>query len=219
MPRPLLAPFILLATALALIAGLWLLAAAPGVAETLALSPSQISEAPYSALTFILVHAGPAHAAVNVAVIFAAALYARRRHCLRPALGWALAATPVAAMAFCAVARLAHTSDASLTGASVPAFALAAFACVVSRRRRLAIGVAVLAVVDIFGPNAGGGLAHCAAAAVGMAGAHCTLAAKRRRLARRELAAKAARLKAQTSGFASLNADERDLLTSHNHSQ
>lgn len=184
------------------------------MSDILTLCPDELSSRPYTLATYALVHGSALHAVINLLVIAAAIAYACRLRCVKAALGASLVAVVAAAGVFCIFTYIADAPESTLSGASAPAFALAAFVCMVGRKPWLALLLALLAVAGIFGPNSGGGAAHCTAVAVGVAGACLTLRRRQRSAAARRLKIEMVRLKVHTSGYASLSNDERRLLSS-----
>jgi len=176
-----------------------------------ALSAQTLAAAPYSLLTYMAVHAGALHVGLNAAMLLAAGTVAERIGGSGRVALVAAVAVPAAGLAFCAVTAALHP-DATLEGASSAAIALAAYAVTMLRRRIPLILLGALAVAMIFGPNAGGGVAHCAGFAVGAAIAATDLRRRDRR--QREADAERDRIlrKAEDSGYASLSDDERRML-------
>lgn len=182
--------------------------------SALSLCPAHLAEAPYTLLTYVAVHGSALHATVNLAAIAAACCCALRMRCQGAAMASAALAVPAAGAVFCIAAALAGTPQATLSGASAPAFALAAFVCYAGAHRRLTLLIAALALAGIFGPNAGGAAAHCTAVAAGAGGAAIHLHMAGRRLLARRRFLKSLHDKVQTSGYASLSAEERRALSS-----
>lgn len=183
----------------------------------LVLSPSTLAARPYTLLTYAIVHAGAWHAAVNVAAIVAGAAYMvlKRRAVLL--LPLAVLSVVVAGLAFCAAAAVARHPGASLAGASALVFALVAYASVYGGHRLLSALLGALALAGLFGPNAGGAVAHCAGMAVGALVAWLDLRRLHRRRAAAALRREQLRRKVLASGYASLTDAERRCLQPDNH--
>lgn len=182
--------------------------------DALALSPVSLAARPYTLVTYMLAHAGAWHVAVNAAAIVAGGAYMILKRRAALLLPLAVLAAIISGLAFCAAAYMAGHDSATLVGASAPAFALAAYASVYGQHRLLSVLLAALALAGLFGPNAGGAVAHCAGCATGAAAAWLD------RLRLRRIARESARRreelrrKVHTSGYASLSDDERRSLTS-----
>lgn len=182
--------------------------------DALTLSPVSLCARPYTLVTYTLAHAGVWHAVVNAAALVAGGAYMilkRRAALLLPLV---LLSAILSGLAFCGAAYVAGHDRATLVGASAPAFALAAYASVYGRHRLLAVLLAALALAGLFGPNAGGAVAHCAGFATGAAAAWLDLRRGRRKAAGVARRREALRRKVHVSGYASLTDDERRQLTS-----
>lgn len=175
------------------------------------LSASTVVSAPYRLLTYTVSHAGWLHVGANAAMLLIAAEAAIRLGGAARAAMVALAAAVAAGLIFCA-ATAALNPDATLEGASAVALALAAYDTALMRARIPKYLLGLLAVAMIFGPNAGGGLAHCAGFAVGLAFA--SVHNRRSERLRAHMLAERDRIrrKAEDSGYASLTPGERNLL-------
>lgn len=173
-----------------------------------------LASTPWTALTYMFSHASLIHFVVNIAVLIVAGCKLESSAGSVATLVVYLGGGLAGGLAFVIACSWAGVAEASLTGASAATLALCAAAlCTIpgiiqklKQTPAAAAGVALSVVIvmwGMIGDNPGGSLAHLAGIAAGIAGA---LFLRRRR---EEFDNTAVINKAQQSGYASLNAEER----------
>ena len=175
------------------------------------LSAVSLTRVPHSLLTYVAVHAGATHLCINVAVVLCAGAVAEKLGGHMRTLLIALISIPVAGLVFCATTA-GINPDTTLEGASSVALALAAYAAAMQRTRLPLMLLGLLCAAMIFGPNAGGGIAHCTGFATGAVAAMLHSRSISRRTSARDTERCRIRRKAEDSGYSSLSEHERKIL-------
>lgn len=200
------------------------------IATAAGADPAPLSLHPSSSaaawLTYMFCHAEAIHFITNLAVIVVAGVWLEHAVGHTATLIAYLAGGLAGALLFITACRLLDVADASLTGASAAALALAAGALasvpgilVRIRRSRAAVaGITLIAVIVLWGlagDNPGGALAHAGGVAAGLA---VTLIAVRMRRTTSANTTPHSDLitKVRVSGYSSLSREERRRLAADN---
>lgn len=184
-------------------------------ARRMALDVMAVPMRPYTMLTYVLCHDDLLSFLFNIAVTASCLVWIESAagrghlHALRTALSGIL----IPAGAFVLSALAFDAPAMTLTGASGLAFTLAVYISETRRTRSVTILFCIIALTGLFGPNAGGSVAHCAGALTGWALGRIDLRRDTIRASVRAGKLASIHRKIQVSGFSALTEDERRFLS------